>query len=110
MNSQILETYKSAKLLGVTFDAKLNFSEHIKNTLSQLVGRIYGMRELNWLGLNAASLKLHVYYSAYVRSVLMYAFKHQALKIMNSDIEYSEAIQIYDLPPVKQLNSDLAAL
>ena len=50
------------------------------------------MRELKRLDLNAEGLK--PYYTAYIRSVLTYAFKRQALKIMNSDIEYSEAIQI----------------
>ena len=74
------------------------------------------MRELKGLGLNAEGLKL--YYTANIRSVLTYAcpvwgslitdkdqeiFKQverRALKIMNSDIEYSENIQIYDLPPL----------
>ena len=111
MNSQILETSESAKLLGVTIDTKLNFSEHIKDTYSRLGGRIYGMRELKRLGLNAEGLKL--YYTANIRSVLTYAcpvwgslitdkdqeiFKRverQALKIMNSNIGYSEAIQTF---------------
>ena len=98
MNTQILETSESAKLLSVTIDTKLNFSEHIKDSYSRLGGQIYGMRELKRLGLNAEGLKL--YYTAYIRSVLTYACKRQALKIMNSDIE---AIQIYDLPPVKRV-------
>ena len=124
MNSQILETSESAKLLGVTSDTKLKFSKHIKDTYSRLGGRIYGMRELKGLGLNAEGLKL--YYTANIRSVLTYACpvwgslitdKHQeifkrverqALKIMNSDIEYSEAIQIYDLPPVKPFTEQLS--
>ena len=40
MNSQILKTSESAKLLGVTIDTKLSFSEHIKDTYSRLGGRI----------------------------------------------------------------------
>ena len=75
MNSQILETSESAKLLGVTIDpaidTKLKFSEHIKDTYSRLGRRIYGMRELKGLGLNAEGLKL--YYTANIRSVLTYA-------------------------------------
>ena len=69
---------------------------------------------------------LKLYYTANIRSVLTYAcpvwgslitdkdqeiFKRverQALKIMNSDIEYSEAIQIYDLPPVKPFTEQLS--
>ena len=58
MNIQILETSESAKLLGVTIDTKLIFSEHIKDTYSRLGGRIYDMRELKGLGLNAEGLKL----------------------------------------------------
>ena len=109
MNSRILETSESAKLLGVTSDTKLKLSKHIKDTYSRLGGRIYGMRELKGLGLNAEGLKL--YYTANIRSVLTYAcpvwgslitdkdqeiFKRverQALTIVNSNIEYSEAIQ-----------------
>ena len=101
----------------------MNSSEHIKDTYSRLGGRIYGMRELKRLGLHAEGLKL---YTANIRSVFTYAcpvwgalitdkdqeflkrVERQSLKIMNSDIEYSEAIQIYDLPPVKPFTEQLS--
>ena len=68
MNSQILETSESAKLLGVTIDTKLNFSEHIKDTYSPLSGRIYDMREPKRLGLNAEGLKLYITQQIYAQS------------------------------------------
>ena len=61
----------NAKLLGVTIDSKLSFSKHVQATRKGLAGRMYGIRELKRLGLNSQSLTL--YYTANIRSVLMYA-------------------------------------
>ena len=87
MNSQVLETSESAKLLGVTIETKLDFSEHIKDTYSRLGGQIYGIRELKQLGLNAEGLKLH--YTANIRSFLTYACPVWGSLITDKDHELS---------------------
>ena len=38
--SSLLEQVKSFKYLGVTFDSKMNFDAHIKNTMSKISSRI----------------------------------------------------------------------
>ena len=115
MNGHLLESSTTAKLLGVTIDSRLTFSHHIDNMCNSLASRLYAMRELKRLGLNSSGLLL--YYTANIRSLVTYAcpvwgtiisdhhqhritqIERRALKIMNPDISYNEAIgnQIYSL-------------
>ena len=124
MNGKQLQSTSNAKLLGVTIDAKLSFSKHIQDTCEGLAGRMYGMRELKRLGLNSQGLTL--YYTANIRSVLTYAcpvwgslitdkdketirrIEGKAMRIINSDISYEQALCQYQVPAVDWFITDLS--
>ena len=100
MDGHTLEVSSNAKLLGITVDQRITFSDHIDDICDRLAGRRYGIRELKRLGLNAQGLRL--YYTANIRSVLTYTcpmwgsiitkrplekviqVERQAMKVMNS--------------------------
>ena len=124
MNGKQLQSTSNAKLLGVTIDTKLSFSKHVQDTCEGLAGRMYGMRELKRLGLNSQGLTL--YYTANIRSVLTYAcpvwgslitdkdketirrIEGKAMRIINSDISYEQALCQYQVPAVDQFITDLS--
>ena len=61
LDGKKLEVCQTAKLLGVTFDSKLTFSEHVDDVCSRLASKIYGMRVLKCLGMNSTGLKLFMF-------------------------------------------------
>ena len=116
LDGKKLEVCQTAKLLGVTFDSKLTFSEHVDDVCSRLASKIYGMRVLKRLGMNSKGLK--TYYVSNIRSVLTYAsqawasiisdqnmirltqIEKTAMKVINSDIPYNEVLAECELPPL----------
>jgi hypothetical protein len=123
MDGHLLASSTTAKLLGVTIDSRLTFSHHIDNMCNSLASRLYAMRELKRLGLNSSGLLL--YYTANIRSLLTYAcpvwgtiisdhhqqritqIERRALKIVNPDISYNEAIGNHNLQPVVSFIDDI---
>ena len=85
---------------------------------------MYGLRELKQLGLNSQGLTL--YYTANIRSVLTYAcpvwgslitdkdketirrIESKAMRIINSDISYEQALCQYQVPAVDKFIADLS--
>jgi hypothetical protein len=117
MNGQPLESCQTAKILGVTVDKRLLFTDHINNTCDSIAGKLYAMRELKRVGLSTSGLLL--YYTANIRSVITYAspvwgslisskamqrvtqIERQALKIIHADLSYKQALSILCIPPIE---------
>ena len=102
LDGKKLEVCQTAKLLGVTFDSKLTFSEHVDDVCSRLASKIYGMRVLKRLGMNSKGLK--TYYVSNIRSVLTYA--SQAWASIISDQNMIKLTQI-EKTAMKMINSDI---
>ena len=66
-----IERVVMCKLLGVTIDCNLSFSEHVNFVLRQCSQRMYVLRSLQRRGLRAASLE--VVFNAVILSRLIYA-------------------------------------
>ena len=116
LGGNTLEKCESAKLLGVTLDRNLTFSDHVKDVCSRLASKLYGMRVLKRLGRNSEGLK--TYYIANIRSVLTYAspvwaslisdnnmtkliqIEKSAMKIIDADFSYQETLCKIQLPPL----------
>ena len=61
----------SAKFLGVTVDRTLTFSEHVSKILSKCNSRIFLMKQLKQMGMNANGLL--TFYKTNLKPVLSYA-------------------------------------
>ena len=84
---------KSAKLLGVTVDSQLSFSDHIDSVVSKCNSRLYLMKQLKTMGMNTAGLI--TFYAANVKPVLSYACPVWFQFISEADKEKLEKVQRY---------------
>ena len=69
-NGTVLSPVDHTKLLGVVIDSKLSFNQHIEFLVSKSNSRLFLMRKLKTLGLNATGLK--TFYETNIRSLLVY--------------------------------------
>ena len=118
LKQQTINECDSAKLLGITIDSRLSFTQHVKSITESLASRLYAMRQLKRLGLKAPGLKL--FYFSNIRSRLTYAcpawsgfitdnsmseivkIEKSAMKILNPDIGYENSLTMYDIPPIEK--------
>lgn len=59
INDKLLKQLESTKILGIVFDKKLNFYEHIAKTAKKITQKVYGLRKLSF-SLPKSSLNLLV--------------------------------------------------
>ena len=97
------KSVNTAKLLGVTLDKNLTFSDHVDDVCSCLASKLYGMRVLKRLGMNSEGFK--TYNTANIRSVLTYASPAWASLI--SDNNMTQLIQI-EKSAKKIIDADLS--
>ena len=114
MNGVIVNTTDTVKLLGITIDQRLTFSEHVDNLCEAMETRLYGMRSLKRLGLNKTGLVR--YYTTNIRTALTYAcqawtpllsdiltnkiiqVERKALRVIYPDLSYTDAITECAIP------------
>ena len=70
-NGEVIETVKSAKILGVTVRNDLKWNDHVGNITEKASQRIYLLKQLKRAGVDRTSLIQ--FYCACIRSVLEYA-------------------------------------
>ena len=70
INDSPVDICESIKYLGVTFDNKLKWSNHISHLISKCKQRLYFLRVLNSFHVNQDLL--HLFYTTMVQSVLCY--------------------------------------
>ena len=61
---------EETKFLGIIVENKLSFSSHVDHIISKCNSRLFLVRQLKVLGLNAAGLK--TFYTSNIRSLLLY--------------------------------------
>ena len=70
VNDVAISPSDETKFLGIIVDDKLSFSSHVDHIISKCNSRLFLMRQLKVLGLNAAGLK--TFYTSNIRSLLLY--------------------------------------
>ncbi len=113
INGKEVDRVSSFKLLGVTFNEKLTWDEHIKAICSKCSSRVFAITLLRRAGKSPEEL-IHVYCST-IRSVLEYCaevwhpsltveqsnclenIQERVLKIVYPDLEYDEALKTTEL-------------
>ena len=71
LNDDIVQVSNSFKYLGLTIDDKLNFKDHIDNQIKKVQKRLYCIRSMRKLNVNADIITM--FYNSTVTPVLMYA-------------------------------------
>ena len=79
------------KFLGVYIDNHLSFSNHVDNIISKCSSRIYLLRQLKILGMNAEGLK--TFYCSNIRSLLSYAAPAWFTLLGDTDSNRLEKVQ-----------------
>ena len=113
------------KFLGLFIDDHLNFSKHIDEVVSKCDKRIFLLRQLKILGMNATGLK--TFYCSNIRSVLSYAapafytmlsdhdksrierIQRTCTRVIFPDLEYEQRIEKLDIPLLCDFLHDLGA-
>ena len=112
----------TSKLLGVTLDAKLSFSNHVDDIVSRTNYKLFTMRRLKRLG--AGQKCLLTFFKAHILSVICYAspawssliadyslvkleqIQRKALKIIDPYQSYDENLAVLSLPTIRLLLDD----
>ena len=71
LNDNPLQVVQSAKLLGITIDSKLDWNEHVNNTVTAASFRLYMLRQLKLLG--APSPDSCTIFKSFILPKLIYA-------------------------------------
>ena len=79
------------KFLGVHIDNHLSFSNHVDHIISKCSSRIYLLRQLKILGMNAEGLK--TFYCSNIRSLLSYAAPAWFTLLGDTDSSRLEKVQ-----------------
>ena len=113
LNGEPLEIVTSARLLGLNLTSDLKWNTHTSKLIRKVSPRLYFLRQLKRS--RVASKELTVFYTTCIRPILEYAchvFHHalpeylsddleriqrRALKIIHSDLSYSEALKVSGL-------------
>jgi hypothetical protein len=116
-NVKVPKANSSERVLGVHIDEHLTFSDHVNKIVSTVTPRLYWLKKLKSVGIDELSLIL--IYKTHHRSVIAYAapawFPHtgevsrdkleklqkSALKRINSNKSYEEALAYYNLPTMR---------
>ena len=84
-------------LLGVTFDSKLNWNTHVKNTAKKAARRIYPLKQMKCFN-NITKYKLIQVYNSFILSVLEYnSALFVGINEKNSTIPCSQAVTPYHM-------------
>ena len=110
LNGKPLEIITSAKLLGLNLTSDLKWNTHTSELIRKASPRQYFLRQLKRC--QVAPKELTVFYTTYIRPILEYAcpvfhrplpeylsddlerIQRRALKIIHSDLSYSEALKV----------------
>ena len=110
LNGKPLEIITSAKLLGLNLTSDLKWNTHTSERIRRASPRQYFLRQLKRC--QVAPKELTVFYTTYIRPILEYAcpvfhrplpeylsddlerIQRRALKIIHSDLSYSEALKV----------------
>ena len=117
MNNEPIEQVHEAKLLGVWINDKLNWDTHVNDIYSKAAKRLFLLVQLRRAGLCKSDLCK--YYTTCIRSVLEYAcqvfhggltkeqsdllesVQKRALRIIDPDLNYNDAINVFGLQTLK---------
>ena len=91
IDDTVLSPVDHTKLLGVIIDDKLSFSQHVEFLVTKSNSRMFLMRKLKTLGLNATGLK--TFYETNIRSVLVYGSPAWYTLLSQQSKDTLEAIQ-----------------
>ena len=123
MNNESIEQVHEAKLLGVWINDKLNWDTHVNDIYSKAVKRLYLLVQLRRAGL--CKKDLCKYYTTCIRSVLEYAcqvfhggltkeqsdllesVQKRALRIIDPDLNYNDAINVFGLQTLKDRRANM---
>ena len=123
INGQTIERVPSTKLLGVTICKSLLWEDHVKTIISKASQRLYFLRLLKRANVDMDSL-IRIYCTL-IRPTVEYAcqvwhggliveqcdniesVQERALKIIMPDADYDLALQISELPTLKDRRRDL---
>ncbi|HLO99031.1 MAG TPA: reverse transcriptase family protein, partial [Fimbriimonas sp.] len=110
VGNRLLECVESTTYLGVCFDRKMNFIEHVTNVVERVTVRLHGLRRLcRSKTVSTASRKL--IYTATIRPVIEYGCA-ALMGISNTQLERLEVLQneairaIFSLPFDDQTPTD----
>ena len=113
LNGEPLEIVTSVKLLGLNLASDLKWNTHTSELIRRASPRLYFLRQLERS--RVASKELTVFYTTCIRPILEYVcpvfhralpeylsgdlerIQRQALKIVHSDLSYSEALKVSGL-------------
>ena len=91
LDSAPISTSQTSKLLGVTIDARLSFSDHVDDVVSRTSFKIHSMRRLKRL--EASDNCLMTFFLAHVLSILTYASPAWSCLLSKSNTSKLEQIQ-----------------
>ena len=122
-NNEPIEQVHEAKLLGVWINDKLNWDTHVNDINSKAAKRLFLLVQLRRAGLCKSDLCK--YYTTCIRSVLEYAcqvfhggltkeqsdllesVQKRALRIIDPDLNYNDAINVFSLQTLKDRRANM---
>ena len=120
----VLNPSTNIKFLGVHLDTNLSFNTHADKIISKCNSRIFLMKKLKTIGLNAEGLKM--FYISNIRSVMSYAapcwytflsdtnkqrletIQKTAVKVILPEFSYEEILIALNLPTINDFLFNLA--
>ena len=93
INNQTIPTVKNPKILGLTFDPKLTFSEHIKNTKVKANNSLKLLKALTGTTFGKTKETLLHTYKTYTRPIIEYASTIWAPIISDTNYEKIQQVQ-----------------
>jgi hypothetical protein len=93
INNQLIPTTKHPKILGVTFDPKLTFNEHIKNVKTAENKSINIIKSLTGTSWGKQKETLVATYSAITRPILEYASTVWSPLVSDSSLQKLQTVQ-----------------
>ena len=126
MNNEPIEQVHETKLLGVWINDKLNWVTHVNYIYSKAAKRLFLLLQLRRAGLRKHDLCK--YYTTCIRSVLEYAcqvfhggltkeqsdllesIQRRALRIIDPELSYDNALNIFGLQTLKERRSNMCSI
>ena len=91
LDGRPLQLVQSTKLLGITIDSKLDWYEHVKNTVTAASFRLFMLRRLRSLG--APTPELSTIYNSFILPKLTYASSAWTSSLNTTQMKQLEKVQ-----------------